>query len=249
MSKEYLETLIEMLKSHFNYRAISVWNLDGKCQFATDVYCGYLNIQNVYGKEMGELHEDLRLCQDEFRSKVTQKVLTNKKPVLAYFMNRSRDGNNYQIYQVVSSPLIRNNEVVGFMSDIQLIDNASVYNHLLGALSLDNNQGFHETETKLTRREHIILFLLMIGKGHKEIAIILSELFGREILPNSVSSIISKQIYNKFAVYNNSSLIKAAFRKGVLYNIPPELASKFPRIVIITEEANFENLSSTLTYL
>lgn len=252
MSNEYLDSLIVILQNYFTYRAISIWDLEGKCQFATDIYCKYLNIKDVRGKKMGEMNEDLRVYQDEFHNKVIHMVLTNKKPILAYFMNRSKDGDNYQIYLVASSPLIKNSEVIGFMSDIQLIDNAPLYNQLLGALAFKSNHAHSfmtNRSNKLTRREHIILFLLMIGKGHKEIAITLSEIFERTILSNTVSSIISKQIYNKLEVHDNSSLVQAAFKMGVLYNIPHELASRLPRIVIVAKDINFENLTSTRTHL
>ena len=63
--------------------------------------------------------------------------------------------------------------------------------------------------------------------SHKEIATTLSDIFNEEVLLNSVSTLISRQIYAKFDTKVNSVLLIKAILNGFLYNIPSKLVSLF----------------------
>lgn len=249
-----LESIIVVISKYFQHRAVSIWDLYGKCIFATDIYKKYLNIENVIGKTMGDFNDYLYSHQDEFRSKITNKVITNKTPIMAYYISPNKDSLNYGIYSIVMSPLFSvNNDIIGLISDVQLIENSFVISNLLQDLFSNTYSKKIAAEfmgsAKITRREHLILFLLLIGKGHKEISEILSNIYHKSILPNSISSIISKQIYHKFNVYNHAELMIVAFRMGIFYNVPHELVESLPMVLHTLENPNFDNVFNLIPSL
>jgi PAS domain S-box-containing protein len=70
--------------------------------------------------------------------------------------------------------------------------------------------GVEYEKIDLTKRESEILYLLSLNKPAKEIANIFSIIEGEPVAPATVHSMINKQLYPKFNVFNTSDLIKKA---------------------------------------
>lgn len=247
MTQNSFENIISIIAQCFQHRAISIWNLEHKCVFATDLYKKFLQMEDVVGKEMGEFNAYLQKHQGEFRDKITYRVVKNKVPVLAYYICPNIGADNYGLHSIVITPLLsENEEVIGVISDAQIIENTVIFQHLFRSILPQGYNIIISSKTiyphKITRREHIILFLLLIGKSHKEIAAILSDIYEKEILPNSISSMISKQIYTKFDTHSNSDLILQAYQMGILYNIPHELVNALPMVLFTLENPTYEVL-------
>lgn len=62
----------------------------------------------------------------------------------------------------------------------------------------------------LSKREGEILYLLSLGKNPKQIANIFTKLESKTVSPATVSSVISKQLYTKFGVFDLGSLLQKA---------------------------------------
>jgi PAS domain S-box-containing protein len=62
----------------------------------------------------------------------------------------------------------------------------------------------------LSKREGEILYLLSLGKNPKQIASIFTKIESKAVSPATVSSVISKQLYIKFSVFDLGSLLQKA---------------------------------------
>ena len=75
----------------------------------------------------------------------------------------------------------------------------------------------------LTKREQEVLYYLSNHKSPKEIAKILGKKENKNLSPATIASVICKQLYNKFEVNNNCSLIE----KAKLLNLIPFIQDNF----------------------
>lgn len=97
----------------------------------------------------------------------------------------------------------------------------------LDMLKIISNQakpGLLDMNTKftkhLTKREELILFLLLLGNTAKEIAIIMAEKFNIYISYHTVRNIIANQLGKKFKTKSVADLIKVANKDGCSSVIP-----------------------------
>lgn len=93
---------------------------------------------------------------------------------------------------------------------------------------LDMNTKFTK---QLTKREELILFLLLLGNTAKEIAIIMAEKFNIYISYHTVRNIIANQLGKKFKTKSVADLIKVANKDGCSSVIPHCILGMF-RILI-----------------
>ncbi|MCC2645577.1 MAG: hypothetical protein K0R94_1355 [Burkholderiales bacterium] len=96
----------------------------------------------------------------------------------------------------------------------------NILNNKFGVEIKSNN---HNHDITLTRREKEVLYFLSINKSPKEIANFLSIRDKKSVVANTIQSIINKQLYTKFKVYNVSQLIE----KANLLKLIPFLPDKF----------------------
>ncbi|MFN8771201.1 MAG: PAS domain-containing protein [Neisseriaceae bacterium] len=91
----------------------------------------------------------------------------------------------------------------------------------------------------LTKREQDILYLLSLNKSPKEIANILSNRENKNIQSDTIRSMISKQLYTKFGVYNVNQLIE----KARILNLIPFIPDNFLDRDSLSNKPKFSSIS------
>lgn len=233
-----LTTFINFYERNFPNDAFIVWGTDYTCLYVSKRYASYVvqyNENDIIYKSMKEINEDLEELSLEFRPKVTELAINTKKSASCFLINSQPETLDYSIYHVTLTPLYdKNNELFALFNRTQKITVADVGSKLLALFSTSFTKKFNVIDSnKITRKERIIVFLLIIGKSHKQISDILTELDAKEVKTNSISSIVSRQIYPKFGVFNQADLVVAAIKNNFLSNIPHELVKHLPRILLV----------------
>ncbi len=87
----------------------------------------------------------------------------------------------------------------------------------------DLSKDYNNESIILTKRETEILYLLSLGKSPKDIASILSNIQKKSVSSATIGSMINKQLYRKFDVYNINQLIEKAQLMKKIPLIPDSL--------------------------
>lgn len=187
---------------------------------------------------MGEINEDLAELSKEFRPKMTDVAINNKTTISCYLMNSQPESLDYSIYHVSLYPLLdKHGNLLALFNRTNRVNFAEAISQFLSIFNPSQTKKYNLINIKnITRRERAIIFLLIIGKSHKEIAEIISKISNRKVPANSISAIISRQIYPKLDVTHLSDLIIVAVRNNFLSNIPHELVRHLPRIIFVYSE-------------
>lgn len=78
-----------------------------------------------------------------------------------------------------------------------------------------------DTPIKLTKRQYEILYLLIMGKSPRHIAEYISNVQVKSVTAATVTSIINKQLYQKFNVDSVTKLIEKALLLKIASKVPP----------------------------
>ena len=181
------------------------------------------------GMKVRDLNIPHAIYSDELLliSKTIIETRTSSKYILAWI----KDSKVF-LREHYASPIIndQNNEVVGMFVDISIFEPCETMDGYFNILNkkLNTNfikpcDNFDKQKIELTPREYEVLFLLVLGKSQKEIANILSTIYKKELKPNSVASMISKQIYPKFEIFNLANLIEKAIHLNMIDSFPQSL--------------------------
>lgn len=248
MKNEYLDNFINFLKVNFQQKPCIIWDMNLRCLFASKIYKDYVNKGDIEGKTMEEISEDFGQLKQEFYPKVTAKMIANQRAVMTYFLLPSKvSENSFDLNQATLYPLFdpHTGQLIAIFTEANRIGNDDAFAKLISQLSETNNAPElkeFEAGVKVTERERIIIFLLITGRSHKEIAEIISKLYNKLITANNISSIMSKQIYRKFNVSYTSALIYKAIKMGFLYNIPAILVQDMPRVIHVIEDIDISQI-------
>jgi hypothetical protein len=192
---------------------------------------------------LSAINQELTALSTEFRNKITIPMLETRKPYGCCYLLKRPKAINYGLHYANVFPLFTaDNQLIAYCTRAYQMKNDVAISNLLKKIS--KRQSNHLTDylpDNLTERERIVLFLLIIGMSHKEIAVIMSDIFNEEVLPASISVLISRQIYAKFETTANSALIIKAILNGFFYNIPNRLVAHLPKIIFVTNLEEFYN--------
>ncbi len=236
-----LQQFINFHKRNFSYDAFIIWDLNHHCIYASELYLKYMQIDNLNDQQLKDISKDLNSLSEEFRNKITSNVLKTKKPFGCYYLLKRPGASNYGLHYANVFPLFSaNGQLIAYCTRAYQMKNDLAVSNLIKMVANKNSDYLmHYPPDNLTERERIVLFLLIIGMSHKEIAQILSNIFSENVLANSVSNLISRQIYAKFDTKVNSVLLIRAILNGFLYNIPSKLVSFLPKIIFVTSLEDF----------
>lgn len=240
MTNKHLDNFILFAKKNFQLKSLVVWDMNFRCVFASQIYCDYIGTHDILGKQMVEVNDEFANFSTEFRSKYTDRALAQGGPVMGYHFYYNTSNMAYDLIRTVVYPLFDpdSNEIIAIATEADRVGNEIAYAKMIQLLtnqkelpSINKINLIH----KITRRDRIIILLLIIGCSHKQVAEILSSIFNKDIAVNTVSTMISKQIYRKLEVNSIQSLIQKAIRLGFLHNIPHELVNRIPKIFYVTD--------------
>lgn len=230
-NNETLNAFIEFNKQNFRYDAFIICDLNHECLYASDILVEYIGERDITGRKVADISEEYNIFSKEFREKVTIKVLESGKPYISFFLLKNKLSNDFGIHQAYTYPILdKNQNLIAYCTrSSQLGFNEAIFN-MLKNISFTQNNDNHINIDIFTERERAIVFLLIVGLSHKEIAPILSEVYGESISVSSVTTMINRQIYPKFDTNVSSVLIQKAICNGLFYNIPIKLIHKMPKV-------------------
>ncbi len=234
-----LQEYIVFCERNFQDKPLVIWDTNLTCVFASECYVRSVKVDGeIIGKKMSEISDEFASFHEQFKSKITDRVFKYRRPLLAYYFYPKNSVDDYVLMCAQVSPLFGTNpdQLIGVMTEIMPLINYAPYLKL--SISLRGNPQLVNNkppQINLTRREKIILFLAIFGMSHKQIANILSEVFGKLISVNSISSLISRQLYPKLNVWDQYAMTWSAINMGILYDIPFELIKHLPRILMVVD--------------
>ncbi len=233
-----LSSFVDFHQRNFAYDPLIIWNLEHKCLYASEIYLSHVGLDSLNGKLLSEISDEYAILSSEFRVKITRKVLESKKPHRCFFLLRSRLSNDYGMFQASIFPLFDDEGIlIAYCTrSYQIRHDAAIFNMMREMFSYKRNYELLKMDM-VTEREKIVIFLLIIGLSHKEIANVLTNIYNKEISSSSVGVMVSRQIYPKFDTNNFSTLVHRAISNGMLYNIPSSLVEKIPRVIFVEEYA------------
>lgn len=131
-----------------------------------------------------------------------------------------------RFFEVRASKIIENNETLGILG---IVNNYRPNHVLVKQLKKFNKNIFInldelDVETdKLKEIHREILWLLALGNSTKQISLILSTIYEREIPDSTISAIIRRNLYAIFDVNNLPALIEAINTSSLMMAFPTQL--------------------------
>ncbi len=231
-NNEWLSQYIDALNIVSDNRAVAAMSLDHKFLFTSRKYLELTETEeDVTGKHYFETSMPGQEYIDDFR-KISDMVNDTGKTASFFLIYTSPKKKVKTCYfytlSIVYNPSTK--EPVARLGEIQPV----MINFIGQMVNLSNkitSGAKDDSETqidsfdkfKLTVREEEVIFLLMLGKTHKEIASTLSMIYKKEIAPATISSVISRQLYPKLNAYSLQTLISNAIRLQLIQEIPASL--------------------------
>jgi len=256
-AQQVLNNFISTISSLFEDKSIAILNLDLEILFiskSSKIFFNMASFTNQRIDKIGQHDNNIAKLVLEFEKKLINRVMQTKKAYVGFFFLQMDRHKNCEIFNASVFPILHplNNSLVGIYIEVKpIFDNREAFLKMLELITHHKNISEQISEddkqkiSTLTQREKIVIFMIMLGKGHKEIAESISNIYEKPILANSISALISKQIYPKLHVYSTSQLINLGIKLGFLYNLPEELVSHLPQIFYIIP---FDKFNKSLRY-
>ena len=239
---EYLASYIKFIRQTHDDVAMAIFDADLRIKYFSPKSLDLLNLRRIpVDMKLRDL-DFPHLTTDEIKY-ISETVLSTKtrgKYIVAYI----EDG-QILMREHYASPIIndKNNDVVGMYVEVWPYEPCATMNtyfdllhYKLNKVKFVSNKKIIKPKIKLTPKEHEVLFLAVLGKSQKEIAEILSKVHNKPVKTNSVASIISKQIYPKFDVYNLPNLVELAIALNIVNNFPKNLLRSTGLLVVEFED-------------
>jgi DNA-binding CsgD family transcriptional regulator len=190
-------------------------DLNYKLCYCSDAYAKFVGYLSASALQEAASNSEILLSHIGLTSERVSHLNDADQPhVLLVFVN-DKQGIKKPLFSVIRSIINENQQVVGyFINNIRAFFNADKL-QLLYKLNPKFNQLQYNTKKKqdnisLSRREEEVLFLLLYGKSAREITNFINQAENNNISINTIKSIINKQLFFKFDVYDlDSLLIKA----------------------------------------
>jgi DNA-binding CsgD family transcriptional regulator len=195
-----------------------------KVQHCSESYAKYLGFNSA--GELNKLIVDDNSLNHYFGISASEpiKLSENNSPhVYLVFVNDIHNAKK-PFFSVVRSIIDDNKNIIGyFINNITAFFNADKL-QLLEKLNPNFSQKSYRHKNKnpvaLSRREEEVLFLLLYGKSAREITEFINKAENNSISVNTIKSIINKQLFFKFDVYDLDELLIKAKAMGYASIIP-----------------------------
>lgn len=240
-----LNNFIKFHQQHFQLEALIIWNSNYECIYSSEIVNKYLGVNSLVGLNTYDF-PPLQGLELEKSAKIREKInqITKSTPCYHNFLVKTPHANSYSIHQAMIFPILNaENKAIAFCSKIHQIKNDLLMGELIRRIKHYNGYNFTKipkvSQDSFGERELIIIFLLVIGSKYKVIAEILSNIYGQSISEDSVKVMMNRQIYPKFNTTINTELMITAISNGFLYDIPPKLVEKLPKIINISSVIDF----------
>ncbi len=242
---EELNNFIKFHQQHFPLEALVIWNNNYECIYSSEIVNKYLGITSLVGTNTYDFLPLKELGLEEaaqIRRKITR--ITKNSPCYHNFLVKTPYRDSYSIHQAMIFPILDNQKkVIAFCSKAHQLKHDMLMGELIRRIKHYNGYDFTNipkiSPDSFGERELIIIFLLIIGAKYKTIAEILSNIYNQHISEASVKVMMNRQIYPKFDTIINSELIITAISNGFLYDIPPKLVTKLPKVINICSVKDF----------
>lgn len=236
-----LQQFIDFHERNFAYDAFVIWDLNHNCLYASKLYLKYMHLNDISQISLSDLNQEFADLNIEFRNKITIPTLELKKPYGCCYLLRRPMTYNYGLHFANVFPIFNSdNQLIAYCTRAYQMKNETAIFNLIKKIGKHNSKHFMTYPSdNLTERERIVVFLMIIGMSHKEIAVTLSDIFCEDVLPSSVSVLISRQIYPKFDTKVHSILVIKAILNGFFYNIPNKLVSHLPKVIFVANLEEF----------
>mgnify|MGYP003451410521 CR=1 FL=1 len=223
--EEFTQVFIDMLEDNSASDNCTFSDINNKYLYVSTGFLEFygVTLDNVIGKRFIEVRPEVTDLT-EFLQK-TLEVAFKDKPFERRLVSITNDNGDIATIDLVITrvlnPYTRNYVgVVGYVNSVMasnpLKEIIRKINKRISFFTSSNELG----GVVLTEREHEILVLLSLGKSYKEIAVILSDLHGRNFSPTSISNITYRKLFEKFNVVSLSGLIERGIALDIACNIP-----------------------------
>ena len=225
LENKYITQTINAAKIIFHADELYyVINQDYQLQHCSESYAKYLGFSSAH--ELINLIIDDNSLNHYFGISANEpiKLSENNSPhVYLVFVNDIHKAKK-PFFSVIRSIIDEDKKIVGyFINNITAFFNADKL-QLLEKLNPNFSQKSYSHKPKssisLSRREEEVLFLLLYGKSAREITEFINKAENNSISVNTIKSIINKQLFFKFDVYDLEELLAKAKAMGYASIIP-----------------------------
>ena len=222
---KYIQRSIDAAKIIFHDQELFyVLNLDYQLEYCSEHYAQFLGYSSA--NELLKLivnDSDLTHSFGVSKCNPLQTAQQNSPHVFLMFVN-DKFGKKRPLFSVVRRILNDENILVGFfINNIRAFFNSDK----LQLLEKLNPNFTHKRYTynkdlliKLSKREEEVLFLLLYGKSAREITDFINCAEQSNISINTIKSIINRQLFVKFDVYDLATLLSKSRQQGYANFIP-----------------------------
>lgn len=206
---------------------ILVIDLEGKILFVSSVAAKLFGI-NPYHENLDaeikraffEMVPDPAI-QEEIK-KIRPLVLETQD-LISFFINLPVSGINHSFVFLVRAIFAQNAEPIGIEVIIDQYAFFPLKHHLRHPQEKTKSENFQTAKIKLTEREYLVLFYLVLGYTQDEVADIL------QVTRGTVARMIHDKLYEKFGPAKRTTdyLIEAAIKNGVKMNLPTSISHGF----------------------
>ncbi len=224
--KAYLLAFCEVMMNYKTADACVILNKELEFIAISNNIAKLINEPYILGKKVRDLNSPLgNYAEDYAKATNMLEKITLTKPVPIEYLIIFNNNKYLTLWQHIASKIINpaTGNHLGILVNVNQINPSQLLVHTLtGANKHMVFLGKYDNlfKTDLTQKDCELLFLLALGKTHKEIAEILSQIHKTEIIPQTVTTWINRHLYTKFEVNSTSQLIDNAYKYGILDVMP-----------------------------
>lgn len=232
--QEYLAKSLEFFNLLYHRELVHVVDNKDRFIYVSDVTLPFAKTsrENIIGKTFYEVFSPPPENIESVAASI-KRAFTTKETQRMISANVNRPDPDHRILLVTHAPLINpdTNNAVAVKIQFDKINFPCYFHHLL----LKSPKQFAQLspvvslnhDELLSRREHEIAFLLFYCKSVEQITKIINLFAERPIATKTVQNIIRQQLYPKFQVKNQETLIEQLHQHEYHKKIPPSLMFNF----------------------
>ena len=224
--KEYLSLFCEVMMNYKTSDACVILNPELEFIAISNNVPKILSEPHVLGKKVRELNSPLaNYAEDYIKATQMLEKITLTKPVPIEYLIIFNNKKYITLWQHIAIKIINpaTSNHLGMLVNVNQINPSQLLVYTLNGVNkkmvfLGKYDNLFAND--LTEKDRELLFLLALGKTHKEIAEILSQIHQADIIPQTVTTWINRNLYTKFDVNSISQLIDTAYKYGILDVMP-----------------------------
>ncbi len=220
--QEYLDNFVTFFKTYrFSY-SYSIFDSLGNAVSVSDSLLQEFKISKYKGLKLKEL-ESAAVKNVSLVRKIVDLILSSQERSLTLVVAYVLEDKIYVLQYIISK--IINPATNNHLGLLHTVNPITVQSAVLEILRNNPAHFFIMDKTfnpkfGLNDSEREILFLLSIGKGHKEVALILSKIHNKEVSASAVTSRVNRGLYTKLEATSTPELIEKAYLSGLLEAFP-----------------------------